>query len=193
MKSESKLKLEFHPLSPKRWKDFETLFGPNGACGGCWCLFWKKPRKQFHADAYDKNRLDQKHLVEKGTVPGIMAFIEGEPVGWCAVEPRDSYPALERSRILKPIDDERVWSVTCFFVSRKFRRQGVTISLLKEAVKYVSSKGGKIVEGYPVEVAGGKSADAFIYTGTAPAYIRAGFVEVARRSPTRPIFRFNIK
>jgi GNAT superfamily N-acetyltransferase len=187
------MKLEFHPLSPKRWKDFEMLFGSNGACAGCWCLFWKKPRKLFHADAYDKNRLDQKQLVEKGTIPGFMAYVGSEPVGWCAVEPRENYPALERSRILKPVDDEPVWSVTCFFVSRKFRRQGITIALLKEAVNYVSSRGGRIVEGYPVEVAGGKSADAFIYTGTASAYIQAGFTEVARRSPTRPIFRFKMK
>jgi GNAT superfamily N-acetyltransferase len=190
--NETKMKLEIHPLTPKRWKDFETLFGPNGACGGCWCLFWKKPRKQFHADAYDKNRHDQKHLVEKGSVPGILAYVNGEPVGWCAVEPRENYPALERSRILKPVDYERVWSVTCFFVSRKFRRQGITVALLKEAVNYVFSKGGRIVEGYPVEVSGGKSPDAFIYTGTASTYIRAGFIEVARRSPTRPIFRYTI-
>jgi GNAT superfamily N-acetyltransferase len=193
MSSAGKMKLEFLPLSPKRWQDFETLFGPKGACGGCWCLFWKKPRKQFHADAYDRNRLDQKLLVEKGSVPGIIAYINGDPVGWCAVEPRENYPALERSRILKPVDDERVWSVTCFFVSRKFRRQGITVALLKEVVNYVSSKGGRIIEGYPVEVTGGKSADAFIYTGTASAYIQAGFVEVARRSPTRPIFRFTNK
>ncbi len=187
------MKLEFLPLSPNRWQDFETLFGPKGACGGGWCLFWKKPRKQFHADAYDRNRLDQKHLVENGSVPGIIAYINGEPIGWCAVEPRENYPALERSRILKPVDDERVWSVTCFYVSRKFRRQGITVALLKEVVNYVSSKGGRIIEGYPVEVAGGKSADAFIYTGTASAYIQAGFVEVARRPPKRPIFRFAIK
>lgn len=193
MKSESKLKLEFHPLTPERWQDFETLFGPKGACGGCWCMFWKKPHKLFHADAYDRNRLDQKHLVEKGSFPGIIAYFNGEPVGWCAVEPRENYPALQRSRILKPVDEEPVWSVTCFFVSRKFRRQGITVALLGEVVKFVSSRGGRIVEGYPVEVAGRKSADAFIYTGTASAYSRAGFVEVARRSPTRPIFRFTIK
>jgi GNAT superfamily N-acetyltransferase len=193
MKGEGKMKLEFHPLTPKRWQDFETLFGPNGACGGCWCVFWKKPRKRFHADAYDANRRDQKLLVEKGSVPGILAYTEGVPVGWCAVEPRENYPALERSRILKPVDNEPVWSVTCFFVSRKSRRQGISVALLKEVVRYVSSQGGRIVEGYPVDVAGKKTADAFIYTGTASAYIRTGFVEVARRSPTRPIFRFKIK
>ena len=193
MKSEGLMELEFHPLSPKRWQEFETLFGPNGACGGCWCLFWKKNRKQFQIDAYDKVRLDQKHRVEKGSVPGIVAYDKGEPVGWCALEPRENSPALERSRILKPVDNERDWSVTCSFVSRKFRRQGITVALLKEAVNFVPSKGGRVVEGYPVEVVGGKSAEASRYTGTAAAYLRAGFVEVARRSPRRPIFRDTIK
>jgi GNAT superfamily N-acetyltransferase len=183
----------FHPLTPDRWQDFEVLFGQRGACGGCWCMFWKKPRKQFHDEAYEQNRLDQKRIVEEGAVPGILAYINGEPVGWCAIEPRGNYPALERSRILKPVDDNPVWSVTCFFVNKKFRKQGVTVALLKEVLKYVSSKGGKIVEGYPVEVKGKMAPDPFIYTGTAAAYKHAGFVEVARRSVTRPIFRFTFR
>lgn len=187
------MKLEFHPLTPKRWADFETLFGPNGACGGCWCMFWKKTRKQFQADAYDRNRLEHKKLVEKGSRPGLLAYADGAPAGWCAVEPRANYSSLERSRILRPVDDEPVWSITCFYVSRKFRRHGLTVALLEEAVKYVSARGGRILEGYPVDVAGGKGVDAFIFTGTASAFIKAGFVEVARRSPTRPIFRYTIK
>jgi GNAT superfamily N-acetyltransferase len=187
------LNLEFHSLTPDRWLDFEKLFGPRGACGGCWCLFWKKPRKQYLTDAYERNRIDQKMIVECGTVPGILAYFEGESVGWCAVEPRGNYPALERSRILKPVDDQLVWSVTCFYVGKKFRNRGVTVSLLKAAVQYVSSKGGKIIEGYPVEVGDGKSPAAFIYTGVASAFNQAGFVEVARRSEKRPIFRFIVR
>jgi hypothetical protein len=186
-------KINFHPLTPPYWQDFEMLFGQRGACGGCWCMFWKKPRKQFQADAYEKNRLDQKKGVEEGVVPGILAYIDGVPVGWCGFEPRENYPVLSRSRILKPVDDNPVWSVTCFFVNKKLRHQGVTVALLKEVVRYVSSKGGKIVEGYPVEVIGKKAPDPFIYTGTASAYKQAGFVEVARRSATRPIFRYIIK
>ncbi len=187
------LNLEFHPLTPDRWSDFEKLFGPRGACGGCWCLFWKKPRKQYFADAYERNRLDQKMIVEGGTVPGILAYCEGEPVGWCAVEQRGNYPALERSRILKPVDDQLVWSVTCFYVGKKFRNRGVTVALLKAAIHFVSSEGGKIIEGYPVDVVGGKSPAAFIYTGIASAFRQAGFVEVARRSEKRPIFRFIVR
>jgi GNAT superfamily N-acetyltransferase len=187
------MKMVFRPLTTENWQDFETLFGQRGACGGCWCMFWKKPRKQYHADVYEKNRLDQKRIVEKGVIPGILAYLDGQPVGWCAFEPRENYPALSRSRILKPIDDKPVWSVTCFFVDKNFRKQGVTVALLKEVLKYVSSKGGRIVEGYPVEVVGDKAPDPFIFTGTASAYKRAGFVEVARRSATRPIFRYKIK
>jgi GNAT superfamily N-acetyltransferase len=190
---DNSMKLDFHPLTPDRWKDFEQLFGPRGACGGCWCMFWKKPRKQYHADAYEKNRLDQKKIVDEGVVPGILAYLDGKPVGWCGIEPRENYPALERSRILKPVDDKPVWSVTCFFVAKKYRHQGITVALLREAVDFASSRGGKIVEGYPVEVKSGKSADAFIFTGTATAFKHAGFVEVARRSPTRPIFQCSIK
>ena len=193
MKLEDGLILEFHPLTLSRWGDFETLFGPGGACGGCWCMFWKKPRGQFQKDAYDKNRLDQKGILKKGIVPGILAYFDGEPVGWCAVEPREHYPALARSRILKPVDEEPVWSITCFFVSKKYRRRGLTVSLLKEVANYVASKGGKILEGYPVEITKDKAVDAFIYTGTTSAYKRAGFIELARRSPTRPIYRFTIK
>jgi GNAT superfamily N-acetyltransferase len=186
------VKMVFRPLTPENWQDFEALFGPRGACGGCWCLFWKKPRKHYQADAYEKNRLDQKRIVYEGVVPGILAYIEGQPVGWCGFEPRESYPALSRSRILKPIDDKPVWSVTCFYVDKKFRKQGVTVTLLKEVLKYVSLKGSRIVEGYPVEVVGEKAPDPFIFTGTASAYKQAGFVEVARRSATRPIFRYII-
>jgi GNAT superfamily N-acetyltransferase len=155
-------------------------------------MFWKKTRKQFSVDAYDQNRRDQKLTVEGGQVTGILAYAAGEPVGWCAVEPRENFTALERSRILKPVDEKPVWSIPCFFVPRKFRNQGITVALLKEAVKYVSSRGGRIVEGYPVEVSAGKGVDAFIFTGTASAFKRADFVEVARRSPKRPIFRYKI-
>jgi GNAT superfamily N-acetyltransferase len=133
----------------------------------------------------------QKSVVDSGTVPGLLAYVNGQPIGWIAVEPRSQYPRLSHSRVLKPVDNQQVWSVPCFFVDRKFRGQGVTISLLKAAVEYVHSKRGRIVEGYPVE-ARGKIPDAFAFTGTTSAFQKAGFVEVVRHSPTRPIFRFVI-
>jgi GNAT superfamily N-acetyltransferase len=184
--------INFHPLTPGRWSDFEQLFGPRGACAGCWCMFWKLPNKDFGAMAYDGNRSAQKAIVESGVVPGLLAYANGQAVGWTALEPRTEYPRLARSRVLKPVDDKPVWSITCFFTRRDFRGKGVTVALLQAAVEYVRKKGGGVVEGYPVEPKQGKMPAAFAYTGLASAFRKAGFKEVARNSETRPIFRFVI-
>lgn len=183
--------LSFHPLTPDLWTDFEHLFGPRGACGGCWCMFWKLRGKAFDENTGEPARQMQKSIVESGTVPGLLAFDDDEPVGWIAIEPRSAYPKLAHSRILKPVDEADVWSVTCFFVAKQVRRQGLTVELLKAAVDYVSAQGGQIVEGYPVEAKKNMPAP-FIYTGTAVAFQKAGFVEVARRSEKRPIMRYSI-
>ena len=154
-------------------------------------MFWKLRGKAFSENTGEPAHQMQKSVVDSGTVPGLLAYADGQPVGWIALEPRGAYPRLAHSRVLKPVDGQEVWSVTCFFVDRKFRGQGVTVRLLKAAVEYVRSKGGRIVEGYPVE-ARGKVPDVFVYTGTSSAFEKAGFKEVARHSPTRPIFRFEI-
>ena len=181
----------FRPLTPDLWTDFERLFGPRGACGGCWCTFWKLRGKAYDENTGEPARKMQKSMVESGTVPGLLAFEGSEPVGWIAVEPRSAYLRLAHSRILKPVDDADVWSVTCFFVAKRARHRGLTIALLNAAVEYVKKQGGKIVEGYPVDAKKEMSA-AFMYHGTAAAFLKAGFVEVARRSETRPIMRFTI-
>lgn len=183
--------LAFHPLTPGRFADFERLFGPRGACGGCWCMFWKLRGKAFRENTGEPARQMQKSMVDSGTVPGLLAYAEEQPVGWIAIEPRRAYPRLAHSRVLQTVNEQEVWSVTCFFVHKKFRRQGITVRLLKAAVEYVRSQGGRIVEGYPVDVRG-KMSDVFVYTGTASAFQQAGFKEVARNSPTRPIFRYVI-
>jgi len=181
--------LSFHPLTSSRFADFERLFGPRGACGGCWCMFWKLRGKAFDENTGEPARQMQKSIIDSGTVPGLLAYQDNEPVGWIAVEPRSAYPRLAHSRVLKPVDDEDVWSVTCFFVAKQARRQGLTVELLKAAVDYVKEQGGKIVEGYPVD-ARKDMPPVFVYHGTAVAFKKAGFVEVARRSETRPIMRF---
>ena len=186
------LDLSFHPLTQKLWRDFELLFGRNGACGGCWCMYWKLRGKAFEENAGNNARQMQKAIVDSKTVPGLLAYSEGYPVGWVAVEPRSAYPKLAHSRILKPVDAQEVWSITCFFVEKKHRHMGITVGLLKAAVEHVKNQGGKIVEGYPVD-SSKNQADTFIYTGTASAFKQAGFEEVARYAPTRPIFRFLIQ
>lgn len=187
-----KTELSFKPLKRNLWTDLEELFGPNGACGGCWCMFWKLRGKAYDEVKGYETRQMHKSIVDSGVVTGLLAYLHGEVVGWIAVEPRESYPKLAHSRVLKPVDDQQVWSVTCFFVARKFRRKGITVGLLKSAVEHVRKQGGKIVEGYPVETQKDMPAP-FIYTGTASAFEEAGFREVARRTPTRPIFRFFLK
>jgi GNAT superfamily N-acetyltransferase len=184
--------LSIKPIKRNLWTDFEELFGPNGACGGCWCMFWKLRGKAYDEARGYETRQMHKSIVDSGVATGLLAYLHGEVVGWIAVEPRESYPKLAHSRALKPVDDQPVWSVTCFFVAKRFRRLGITVELLRAAVEHVRKQGGEVVEGYPVETRKDMPAP-FIYTGTASAFEQAGFREVARRTPTRPIFRFFIK
>ncbi len=153
---------------------------------------WKLRGKAYdEAKGYETRQL-HKEIVDSKTVTGLLAYLHGDVVGWVAVEPRTAYERLAHSRVLKPVDEQEVWSVPCFFVAKKFRRQGINVELLKAAVEYVRSKGGRIVEGYPID--SGKQIPApFAFTGTASAFVKAGFKEVARNSPTRPIFRFEIE
>lgn len=185
------LDLSFHPLTQKLWRDFELLFGAHGACGGCWCMFWKLRGKDYSENVGDSARQMQKAVVDAKIVPGLLAYSEGYPVGWIAVEPRSQYPKLAHSRTLKPVDDQEVWSITCFFVEKKHRRKGITVELLKAAVAHAKKYGAKIVEGYPIDTKKNE-APPFIFTGTVSAFKQAGFEEVARGAPTRPIFRFTI-
>lgn len=119
--------VECHPLTPDRFCHLERLFGPRGACGGCWCMWWRLSRSQFAEGKGEGNRLALRRLVEEDEVPGLLAYAQGEPVAWCALGPREAYPALERSRVLKRVDDAAVWSVVCFFVAKPFRRRGLTV------------------------------------------------------------------
>jgi predicted GNAT family acetyltransferase len=184
--------LSFHPLTPRRWKDFEKLFGPKGACAGCWCTYWLLKRSEYdRLRQGDGTKKFFRKIVNKGTTPGILAYAGDDAIGWCAIQPRENYPVLQNSRILQPVDDKKVWSIVCFYIQSKYRKQGLTISLINEAVKFAKSKGAKIVEGYPVEPKK-QTAPVFIYTGIASAFLRAGFKEVLRRSETRPIMRYYI-
>jgi len=183
------LKLTFHTLTPKRWPDLEKLFGEKGACGGCWCMCWRLERADFIKGKGHGNKRAFRKLVAGNVQPGVLAYAGDEPIGWCAVAPRQDYPYLERSRVLAVVDDEKVWSITCLFVARPYRRRGVSARLLKAAANLARKKGAKIVEGYPVEPNSSEMPAAFAWTGMVSAFERAGFEEVVRRSKTRPIMR----
>ncbi len=181
------------PVTTELWPDFEKLFGAKGACGGCWCMLWRLKRSAFEAGKGEKNRRAMWAAIQSGKTPGLLAYAGGKPVGWCSVAPRAHFPALENSRILKPVDEQPVWSITCLFVEKNFRRQGISVALLRAAAEHVKRQGGKIVEGYPAEPKKDRMPDVFVWTGLASAYQQAGFVECARRSETRPIMRLHLE
>jgi len=188
-----KNKLSFSPLTADCWNDFKDLFGKRGACGGCWCMYWRLKRAEFNQKKGEGNRRLMQRMVKDGIVPGILAFAGKIPVGWCAVAPRADYPVLNNSRILRPVDEQTVWSIVCFFIRKEYRNQGISIALIKAAVEFVRQQNGTIVEAYPVEPKKGIMPAVFAYTGLASAFLKAGFKEVARRSETRPIMRFILK
>lgn len=187
------MEYEFHPLTADRWPDFETLFGRSGAYGGCWCMWWFQNDREYGANKGEGNRLAMKSRVEAGPPPGVLAYLDGEPVGWCAFGPRESYPRLARSRALKPVDDLPVWSVMCFYIARKQRRKGLTAALLGAVIDEVRRRGGKIVEGYPKLPKASGEGDPFIFMGLVSAFEKAGFVEVARPTEKRVVMRYEIK
>jgi GNAT superfamily N-acetyltransferase len=152
-------------------------------------MAWRLRRKDWEARKGKANKRALKKIVDSGATPGILGYLANEPIAWCAVAPRPVYSVLERSRVLKPIDDKSVWSVSCLFVLKPYRRRGVSTRMLKAAVKFAKDRGAAIVEGYPVEPTMAKTPDPFVWTGIPSAFEKAGFKEVARRSKTRPIMR----
>lgn len=152
-------------------------------------MYWRLPRKEFERRKGAGNRRALRKLAGSKNPPGLLAYLDGEPVGWCALAPRDDYPVLDRSRVLAGVDDKPVWSVVCFFVARRHRSRGVSRALVRAAVAFAKKKGAKIVEGYPVEPRKGRAPDVFVWTGLPGPFLSAGFKEVTRRSPTRPFVR----
>ena len=182
-------RVSFHPLTPDRWDDLQRLFGPRGACGGCWCMYWRSTASDYNRFKGEGNKKAFGKIVKKAS-PGIIAYSDGKPAGWCAIAPRKDYVRLEKSRILKPVDDKPVWSIVCFFIDKQFRNKGLSKQLLLSAVDFALSKGAEIVEGYPVEPKAGKIPDVFAWTGFSGTFLKAGFKEVERRSEVRPIMRY---
>jgi hypothetical protein len=184
------INLLVHPLTPSRWNDLEELFGQKGACGGCWGVWWRVKKSIFEANKGGANKAMLRSIVESGEIPGLLGYVDNKPIAWCSVAPRKFFPRLENSRILAPIDDERVWSLVCFFIAKGFRRKGYSVQMLKEVISFVKNQGGRIVEGYPFSPDKSSMPDAFAWMGLSAAFLKAGFFEVERRSKTRPIMRY---
>lgn len=184
------LNLECFPLDKSRWKDFEKLFGDRGACGGCWCMAWRLNAKEFEKEKGAGNKKAMKRIVDSNELPGIIGYLNKEPVGWCSVAPREKFIRLEKSKVLAKIDDKPVWSITCFFITKAFRRQGLSTELLKGVIKFCRKKNVRILEAYPAEPYAKNIPAAFAWTGIPSAFEKAGFKVVERRSPKRPIMRY---
>lgn len=183
------VRLTVRPLTAARWADAEALFGPKGACAGCWCMWWRRPAAEWTKGRGVGNKRALRALAGGKRAPGLIAYAGKVPIGWCAVAPRAEYVRLEKSRVLKPIDDAPAWAVTCFYVAKEWRRRGVTVFLLEAAVRFAARYGARLIEGYPIDARSTSAPGVFVFTGLPSAFEQAGFEEVARRSDSRPIMR----
>ena len=187
-KKDVDLKMTIRPLTPELWPALEDLFGKNGACGGCWCMY---PRigSAYTKRPGEENRADFRQVVRRGPPPGLLAFAGDLAVGWCQITPRDSVPWLDRTWRIARVDDEPVWSISCLYVRKGYRRKGITSALVAAAVKAATRAKAPSVEAYPVDAKVSPSASG---TGFVSTFRRAGFRIVARRTPARPIMRRNL-
>lgn len=178
-------KLRVETLKPSLWPAFEKLFGKNGACAGCWCMFWRlEEGERFDDVKGPEAKRRMKKLVLEGKAQGLLAFAGEEPVGWLAIGPRREFKKLDRAPSLRIEDADQVWSLPCFFVHKEFRGRGVANALLNAALAELKRKKAKVAEGYPVKPPrpGEKIPAAFAYTGTVPLFEKHGF-EVAAERP----------
>jgi hypothetical protein len=167
------MSVNFKPLTPDTWHDFETLFGEHGAYSGCWCMYWRLTRREFNQGCGLNNKAAIKSLVERGTIPGLIAYQDGQPAGWISIAPREQFGSLERSPTLKRLDDAPVWSIVCFYVSKE-NRGNILLTLIGGAVDYAYQQGARIVEAYPtISTASSQPVDR--YMGTVKAFLAAGF------------------
>lgn len=150
-------------------------------------MYWRIGRA-YRRQPPELNRAGFRDIVRKGPPPGLLAFDGDLPVGWCQITPRDSLPKLDASWRLPRIDDLPVWSISCFYIRKGYRRQGVTAALIDAALKLAKKKGAPALEAYPLDADLTPSASSTGYTST---FLRAGFTIVDRPSPPRPILRYN--
>jgi GNAT superfamily N-acetyltransferase len=184
-------RMVIRPLTPDLWPALEDLFGKGGASNGCWCMYWRIG-SEYHDRDRGRNRSALRAIVRRGPPPGLLAFDGDRAVGWCQVTARDDLPWLFRARFFEPVDDLPVWCVSCFYIRRGFRHQGVMRSLVAEALKVAKRGGAHALEAYPVDTARPDSTSN-VFTGTASTFRRAGFRTVARRVPSRPIMRHDLR
>jgi GNAT superfamily N-acetyltransferase len=183
------VELTVQPLTPDLWPALEDLFGEQGAVGGCWCMYWRIGDEYRKRPRYE-NRAALCELVKSGPPPGLLAFKGELAVGWCQLTPRDELPWLERTWRLKRVDEVPVWSLSCFYIRKGYRKQGVTSALIAAALEAAKRAGAPALEAYPLDAELTPSAS---HTGFVSTFERAGFKIVARHVPPRPIMRYDFQ
>jgi len=181
-------KLAFFPVTLERLDDLRRFSERHGKFRWCSCMRWRMRSTEFQRSTKESRAARLEEVVKQGMPVGVLAYLDGEPVGWCSVARRDTYTGLERYRALPLLDDEPVWAVVCFFVDRGVRRQGVTLGLLKAAVEYARLQGAEIVEGYPVE----PGSRLYTYMGSPETFRKAGFRDVTPPGQARLVMRYII-
>ena len=188
------MRLTVRPLTRGRWPDLEALFNAKGCsvARGCWCMYYRRSGSRGPLRAgttrAQANRAELKALLGSGEPPGLIGYRGKVPVGWVSLGPRDDYAKLRRSPVMKAVDERPVWSIVCFVVPPQFRGRGVARALLVGAIAYARKRGVALLEAYPVDKPG-RSNDDSMWFGAKSMYDAAGFEEVARRKPTRPVVR----
>lgn len=188
------MKLDIKPLTPERWPDVEAIFNARGCslARGCWCIYYRRsgaaPPLEAGTTRAQANRAELRRLARSDEPPGLIGYRGGVPVGWISLGPREDFDKLRNSPVMKPVDDKPVWSIVCFVVPAEHRGQGVASALLKGAIAYARRRGARLLEAYPVDKRG-RSSDDTMWFGTKSMYDAAGFAEVARRKPHRPVVR----
>lgn len=183
--------IQIHPATADRWDDLSDLFGDNGIVAGCWCMYFRLTGREFHDQRGDPNRESLRALTSQQFPPGLLAYQNGTPVGWCAVAPRCEYGRIERSPTVRPIDDQPAWAITCLYTSPQHRHQGVADALIAAAIDFARTRGGSLIEGYPVTTTQPLPAgDA--YTGTPAMFANRGFGHAITRGQ-RSIWRRHLQ
>jgi GNAT superfamily N-acetyltransferase len=183
------MKFAIRPLTPDLWPALEDLFGGNWPVGTCWCMYWRVGN-EYRKRPREANKAAFCDVVQSGPPPGLLAFDGDLAVGWCQLTPRDALPWLDRAWRLKRVDDAPVWSLTCFYVRKGYRKRGVTTALIAAALDVARRAGAPALEAYPLDADLTPSASS---TGFVSTFERAGFKIVARHVPPRPIMRYDFR
>ena len=196
--------LDIVPLTPARLPDLAALFGQGGDPKWCWCAYYRVRGaiEQHRADRVARNRsvLEEavRTLAAGDRAPGLVAYRARDAVGWVSLGPREDYPRIEHSTVLRRVDERPVWSIVCFVVARAVRGEGIARALLDAAVDYAREHGATLLEAYPVDTGGRRIPSAYAFSGALSMFERAGFEVVERRrysetSPVRPIVRRRVR